>query len=429
MSRISDVFAFEAFDSRGTPTVAATVTTDDDCKGTALVPSGASVGSQEAVELRDGDVKRLQGRGVESAVAAITEEIRPALLGRNVDQQSEIDKTLCELDGTDNKQRIGANAILGVSLANAHAAARSSGVPLYKHINSLAQNPAMTLPIPQLNVLNGGAHANNNVDIQEFMVIPAGLSDFQSALRCAAEIFFELKQLLNARGLSTSVGDEGGFAPDLPSNDEALEFLLTAVDNAHWESGCDVYLGLDCAATEFFDDGHYVLNGQNKKLTPQQWIEEVRALLQRFPAIVSIEDGIHETDYLSWQQLNELIGGQIQLVGDDLFVTNADLLRKGIEDKLANSILVKLNQIGTLSETLEVIKLAKDNGFGTVISHRSGDTEDTTIADLAVGTGAGQIKTGSMSRSERVAKYNRLLQIELELEEPVYAGTLRLPWR
>ena len=428
MSRISDVFAFEAFDSRGTPTVAVTVTTDDGFRGTTLVPSGASVGSQEAVELRDGDARRLQGRGVQNAVSAITEEIKPALIGRNVVQQFEVDRTLCELDGTDNKQRIGANAILGVSLANAHAAAMSNRVPLYKHINSLVQNPSMTLPIPQLNVLNGGAHANNNVDIQEFMVIPAGFSDFRTALRCAAEIFYELKKLLNERGLSTSVGDEGGFAPDLPSNDVALEFLLNAVDNAQWKSGQHVYLGLDCAATEFFLDGYYILNGQNKKLSPQQWIEEVRALLGRFPAIVSIEDGIHETDYPSWKQLNALVGDQIQLVGDDLFVTNADLLRKGIEDKLANSILIKLNQIGTLSETLDVIKLAKANGFGTVISHRSGDTEDTTIADLAVGTGAGQIKTGSMSRSERVAKYNRLLQIELELEEPVYAGTLPLPW-
>lgn len=428
MSCISDVFAFEAFDSRGTPTVAVTVTTDDGCQGTALVPSGASVGSQEAAELRDGDVTRLQGRGVQNAVTAITKEIKPALLGRNVNEQSEIDRSLCELDGTDNKRRIGANAVLGTSLANAHAAARSNRVPLYKHINSLVQNPPMTLPIPQLNVLNGGAHANNNVDIQEFMVIPAGFSDFRTALSCAAEIFYELKKLINERGLSTSVGDEGGFAPDLPSNDEALKFLLTAVDNAQWKSGQDVYLGLDCAATEFFHDGHYVLNDQNKKLSPQQWIEEIRSLLRRFPAIVSIEDGIHETDYLNWQQLNALVGSQIQLVGDDLFVTNTDLLRKGIEDKLANSILVKLNQIGTLSETLDVIKLAKANGFGTVISHRSGDTEDTTIADLAVGTGAGQIKTGSMSRSERVAKYNRLLQIELELEEPVYAGTLPLPW-
>ena len=428
MSRISDVFAFEAFDSRGTPTVSVTVTTDDGSQGTALVPSGASVGSQEAAELRDGDVTRLQGRGVQNAVTAITEEIKPALLGRNVDEQSEIDRTLCELDGTDNKRRIGANAVLGTSLANAHAAARRNRVPLYKHINSLVQNPPMTLPIPQLNVLNGGAHANNNVDIQEFMVIPAGFSDFRTALRCAAEIFYELKKLINERGLSTSVGDEGGFAPDLPSNDEALKFLLTAVDNAQWNSGQDVYLGLDCAATEFFHDGHYVLNDQNKKLSPEQWIEEIRSLLQRFPAIVSIEDGIHETDYLNWQQLNALVGSHIQLVGDDLFVTNTNLLRKGIEEKLANSILVKLNQIGTLSETLDVIKLAKANGFGTVISHRSGDTEDTTIADLAVGTGAGQIKTGSMSRSERVAKYNRLLQIELELEEPVYAGTLPLPW-
>lgn len=428
MSCISDVFAFEAFDSRGTPTIAVTVSTDDGCQGNALVPSGASVGSQEAAELRDGDLTRLQGRGVQNAVTTITEEIKPALLGRNVDQQAEIDATLCELDGTDDKRRIGANAVLGASLANAHAAARSIGVPLYKHINSLVQNPPMSLPIPQLNVLNGGAHANNNVDIQEFMVIPAGFSDFRTALRCAAEIFYELKKLLNERGLSTSVGDEGGFAPDLPSNNDALEFLLTAVDNAQWKSGHDVYLGLDCAATEFFHDGHYVLNGQNKKLNPQQWIQEIRSLLRRFPAIVSIEDGIHETDYVNWQQLNALVGGQIQLVGDDLFVTNADLLRKGIEDKLANSILVKLNQIGTLSETLDVIKLAKANGFGTVISHRSGDTEDTTIADLAVGTGAGQIKTGSMSRSERVAKYNRLLQIELELEEPVYAGTLPLPW-
>lgn len=428
MSRVADVFAIEAYDSRGSPTVAVTLTTDDGYNGTTLVPSGASVGSQEAVEMRDGDPRRLQGRGVLRAISAICDEIKSALLGQSVDDQPEIDQILCELDGTENKARIGANAILGVSLANARAAAACRRMPLYEHINQLAYHPPMSLPIPQLNVLNGGAHANNNVDIQEFMVIPAGFADFRTALRCAAEIFYELKKELNDRGLSTSVGDEGGFAPDLSSNDEAIEFLLTAADRAQWRPSSDIFLGLDCAATEFFDDGQYVLKAQNMSLSPQRWIEEMQSLLHRYPVIVSIEDGIHETDYVNWQRLNALVGQQVQLVGDDLFVTNAKLLQKGIDENLANSILVKLNQIGTLSETLDVIKLAKDNGFTTVISHRSGDTEDTTIADLAVGTGAGQIKTGSMSRSERVAKYNRLLQIEFELEDPVYAGTLPLPW-
>ncbi|MCY4656424.1 MAG: phosphopyruvate hydratase [Gammaproteobacteria bacterium] len=423
MSRIVDVNGIEAFDSRGNPTILAAVTTSDGHKSSALVPSGASVGSLEAVEMRDGDAGRFQGRGVRKALQGITQEIKGALVGKSVEDQAEIDKTLCDLDGTPNKARLGANAILGVSLANAHAAAASKGLSLYRHINDLVGNPPMTLPVPMLNVLNGGAHANNNVDIQEFMVVPSGVEDFSTAVQAAAEIFYTLKQNLASKGISTAVGDEGGFAPDLSSDIEAIELLITAIERSGWQLGEKINLALDCAATEFFVDGHYRLESQNRTLTREEWIDEMEEISSQFPAITSIEDGIHESDYEGWKKLNQALGSKMQLVGDDLFVTNPGLLNRGIADGWANAILIKLNQIGTLSETLEVIQIAQSHGLGTVISHRSGDTEDTTIADLAVGTSAGQIKTGSMSRSERVAKYNRLLQINQELENPVYAGS------
>ena len=422
MSQIAGIRATEAFDSRGTPTIAVTVALSDDSVGTALIPSGASVGSQEAVELRDGDPCRFQGRGVLQAISNVLDIIQPALIGRESQDQLAIDSQLCELDGTENKSRLGANALLGVSLANVRAAASSRKIPLYLHINELANRPRMSLPVPFLNVLNGGAHANNNVDIQEFMIAPSGTEKFQVAMRAAAEVFYELKQILESEGLSTAVGDEGGFAPDLESDQMAIEYLISAIKRANWEVGKEVFIGLDCAASEFFDSDRYELKSQGKSLSREEWLEELSTLTEQFPVVRSIEDGIHETDYLGWQQLQDLLGKNLQLVGDDVFVTNPKMLQKGIDEQLANAILIKVNQIGTLSETLRVIQMAQTNGFGTMISHRSGDTEDTTIADLAVGTGAGQIKAGSMSRSERVAKYNRLLQIEQELENPIYAG-------
>ena len=422
MSQIAGIRATEAFDSRGTPTIAVTVALSDDSVGTALIPSGASVGSQEAVELRDGDPCRFQGRGVLQAISNVLDIIQPALLGRESQDQLAIDSQLCELDGTENKSRLGANALLGVSLANVRAAASSRKIPLYLHINELANRPRMSLPVPFLNVLNGGAHANNNVDIQEFMIAPSGTEKFQVAMRAAAEVFYELKQILESEGLSTAVGDEGGFAPDLESDQMAIEYLISAIKRANWEVGKEVFIGLDCAASEFFDSDRYELKSQGKSLSREEWLGDLSTLTEQFPVIKSIEDGIHETDYLGWQQLQDLLGKNLQLVGDDVFVTNPKMLQKGIDQQLANAILIKVNQIGTLSETLRVIQMAQTNGFGTMISHRSGDTEDTTIADLAVGTGAGQIKAGSMSRSERVAKYNRLLQIEHELENPIYAG-------
>lgn len=414
MSAITGIKGFEVLDSRGNPTVMAEVTLACGARGSACAPSGASTGSREALELRDGDAGRYLGKGVATAVANVNGALRDALLGHEASDQRGLDAAMIARDGTDNKGSLGANAILAVSLAAAKAAAVASERPLYAHIADLYGRGSLSMPVPMMNILNGGEHADNNVDIQEFMVQPVAAPSFAEALRCGAEIFHHLKKVLSARGLSTAVGDEGGFAPDLPSNDAALEIIAEAVDKAGYVLGSDVTLALDCAASEFYRDGHYRLAGDGRDFDSAGFVSYLGELVDRYP-ILSIEDGLDESDWEGWKLLTQRLGSRVQLVGDDLFVTNTRIFAEGIEKGIGNSILIKLNQIGTLSETLDAIAMAADAGYTAVISHRSGETEDTTIADLAVATAAGQIKTGSLCRSDRVAKYNRLLRIEAEL--------------
>ena len=417
--RIEAVRAREIIDSRGNPTVEADVRLAGGAVGSAAAPSGASTGANEAVELRDGDPQRFGGKGVELAVANVEREIGPVLRGEDAVEQARIDSRLCELDGTPNKARLGANAILAVSLATARAAAAARGQWLYEHLAALAGHPPMTMPVPMMNVVNGGAHADNNVDVQEFMVVPCGAASFREAVRCGAEIFQTLKAILLARGLATAVGDEGGVAPDLDSNREAIELILEAVARAGYRPGGEVFIAIDAASSEFRHDGLYHFEG--RALDAPGFVSVLAAWADDFP-VVSIEDGMGEDDWEGWADLTARLGDRMQLVGDDLFVTNPEILERGIREGVANAVLVKVNQIGTLSETLDTISLARAAGYATVISHRSGETEDTFIADLAVATGAGQIKTGSMCRSDRVAKYNRLLRIEERLEEAVWPG-------
>ncbi len=413
MSTITDIFAREILDSRGNPTIEVDVLLANGSFGRAGVPSGASTGTHEALELRDGDENRYLGKGVLQAVKNVNEVIAPEIVGMDADDQAEIDRTLIKLDGTPNKGSLGANAILGVSLACARAAAFDHGLPLYEYIGGIR---AKTLPVPMMNVINGGVHAPNKLDIQEFMIVPVGAASFSEALKMCAETYHSLKKVLSSQGYATSVGDEGGFAPDLPSSESALEVLLNAVRAAGYEPGRDICFALDPAASEFFADGRYELKGEGKSLTAEEMVEYYDDLVRRFP-VVSIEDGMSEEDWEGWKILTKRLAGKIQIVGDDLFVTNPERLKKGIEEGIANSILIKLNQIGTLTETLETISLARRAGYSTVISHRSGETDDTFISDLSVGVDAGQIKTGAPARGERVAKYNQLLRIEENLGE------------
>ncbi|MDO3384494.1 phosphopyruvate hydratase [Gilvimarinus sp. SDUM040013] len=415
MSKIADIKAFEVLDSRGNPTVSAEVILESGAVGSACAPSGASTGSREALELRDGDKSRYLGKGVLKAVANINDTIKPILVGMDATDQRALDNAMLEADGTENKSKLGANAILAVSLAAAKAAAIAKGVPLYAHIADINGTPGKySMPVPMMNIINGGEHADNNVDIQEFMVQPVGAKTFAEALQTGAEIFHALKKVLTEKGLNTAVGDEGGFAPNLPSNEEALAVIGTAVANAGYKLGEDVTLALDCAASEFYKDGEYNLSGEGKTFNAEGFSDYLAELTNKYP-IISIEDGLDESDWEGWAYQTKILGDKIQLVGDDLFVTNTKILKEGIDKSIANSILIKFNQIGSLSETLDAIKMAQDAGYTAVISHRSGETEDTTIADLAVATAAGQIKTGSLCRSDRVSKYNRLLRIEAEL--------------
>ncbi|AXR05608.1 phosphopyruvate hydratase [Salinimonas sediminis] len=412
MAKISRIIGREILDSRGNPTVEADVYLDSGAMGRAAAPSGASTGSREALELRDGDKGRYLGKGVTKAVAAVNDVIAPALIDQDPLAQSDIDNIMLKLDGTENKETLGANAILAVSLAVAKAAAVEKGVALYEHIADLNGTPGQySMPVPMMNIINGGEHADNNVDIQEFMVQPVGAASFKEALRMGAEIFHALKKVLSAKGLNTAVGDEGGFAPNLSSNAEALAVIVEAVENAGYKMNEDITLALDCAASEFYKDGEYVLSGEDKRFDSEAFGDYLADLANQYP-ILSIEDGLDESDWDGWASLTKKIGDKVQLVGDDLFVTNTKILQRGIDNGIGNSILIKFNQIGSLTETLNAIKMAKDAGFTAVISHRSGETEDATIADLAVGTAAGQIKTGSLCRSDRVAKYNQLLRIE-----------------
>ncbi|HLV48704.1 MAG TPA: phosphopyruvate hydratase [Aliidiomarina sp.] len=422
MSQIKKIIGREILDSRGNPTVEADVWLEDGSFGRAVAPSGASTGSREALELRDHDKNRYLGKGVLIAVDHINTSIANQLVGQEAKNQQAIDDMMVQLDGTENKEKLGANAILAVSLAVAKAAAASKGVELFEYIAELnGTAKKFSMPLPMMNIINGGEHADNNVDIQEFMIQPVSAKSFAEGLRMGAEIFHALKSVLNERGLSTSVGDEGGFAPDLKSNEEALEVIAVAVKNAGYTLGTDITLALDCAATEFYRDGKYQLSGEGKSFTAEEFTEYLAGLCERYP-IVSIEDALDESDWAGWKHLTERLGDKIQLVGDDLFVTNTEILQRGIDENISNSILIKFNQIGTLSETLAAIRMAQKAGFTTVISHRSGETEDTTIADLAVGTAAGQIKTGSLCRSDRVAKYNQLLRIEQALGTVAYRG-------
>ena len=412
MAKISRIIGREILDSRGNPTVEADVYLESGVMGRAAAPSGASTGSREALELRDGDKSRYLGKGVTKAVAAVNDTIAPALLGKDALAQADVDGIMIDLDGTENKETLGANAILAVSLAVAKAAAAEKGVALYEHIADLnGTSGEYSMPVPMMNIINGGEHADNNVDIQEFMVQPVGAKSFKEALRMGAEIFHALKKVLSAKGLNTAVGDEGGFAPNLSSNAEALAVIVEAVENAGYKMNEDITLALDCAASEFYKDGQYVLSGEDKSFDSEAFGDYLADLSAQYP-IVSIEDGLDESDWDGWASLTKKIGEKVQLVGDDLFVTNTKILKRGIDNGIGNSILIKFNQIGSLTETLNAIKMAKDAGFTAVISHRSGETEDATIADLAVGTAAGQIKTGSLCRSDRVAKYNQLLRIE-----------------
>ena len=423
MAKIVDIKAREVLDSRGNPTIEADVTLEGGFFGTACAPSGASTGTREALELRDGDKSRYLGKGVLKAVANVNDTIKPALIGMDALDQRALDNKMLEIDGTDNKANMGANAILAVSLAAAKAAAAAKGVELYEHIADINGTPGVySMPVPMMNIINGGEHADNNVDIQEFMVQPVGAPTFAEALRCGAEIFHALKKVLSSQGLNTAVGDEGGFAPNLASNADALAAIKEAVSNAGYELDKNVTLALDCASSEFYKDGKYDLKGEGKVFSAEEFSDYLAELCDQYP-IVSIEDGQDESDWAGWKYQTEKLGGKVQLVGDDLFVTNTKILKEGIEKDIANSILIKFNQIGSLSETLDAIKMAKDAGYTAVISHRSGETEDATIADLAVGTAAGQIKTGSLCRSDRVAKYNRLLRIEEQLgEKAPYKG-------
>ena len=423
MSKIVKVIGREVMDSRGNPTVEADVHLDTGAWGRACAPSGASTGTREALELRDGDKSRYLGKGVLTAVNFINADLAQALEGKDALAQRDVDQVMIDLDGTENKEKFGANAILAVSLATAKAAAQEKGVALYEHIADInGTSGQYSMPVPMMNIINGGEHADNNVDIQEFMVQPVGASSFREALRIGAEIFHSLKKVLSARGLNTAVGDEGGFAPNLKSNEEALEVITEAVNAAGYEMNKDVTLALDCAASEFYVDGKYDLKGEGKVFDSEGFAGFLADLAARYP-IISIEDGLDESDWAGRKILTDKIGDKVQLVGDDLFVTNTKILTRGIEEKIGNSILIKFNQIGTLSETLDAIKMAQDAGFTAVISHRSGETEDATIADLAVGTAAGQIKTGSLCRSDRVAKYNQLLRIEEALgEKATYKG-------
>jgi enolase len=425
-SKIADIRGREIIDSRGNPTVEADVILDSGAFGRAAVPSGASTGTREAVELRDGDAKRYSGKGVQKAVANVNGPLRTALIGRDARDQAALDARMIELDGSDNKARLGANALLAVSLAAAHAAARDRGLPLYR---SLGGDGAMTMPVPMMNIINGGAHADNSIDIQEFMILPVGAPTLAEAIRYGAEVFHALKKVLQARKLNTAVGDEGGFAPDLPSNEAALETILEAIDRAGYKAGKDIYLGLDAASSEFFSNGRYALESENRSFTPAEFADYLAGLVARYP-IITIEDGMSEGDWDGWAGLTKKLGGQIQLVGDDIFVTNTKILAEGIERRIANAILIKPNQIGTLTETLAAISMAAKARYASVISHRSGETEDNTIADIAVATAATQIKTGSMSRSDRIAKYNQLLRIEGELGSRArYAGREAFPMR
>lgn len=415
MSTIAHIIGREILDSRGNPTVEADVYLESGAFGRAAAPSGASTGTREALELRDNDANRYLGKGVLTAVSNINQKIAPLLIGKDSREQASIDHLMLQLDGTDNKEHLGANAILAVSLAVAKAAAADQGIPLYEHIANLNGTPGQySMPVPMMNIINGGEHADNNVDIQEFMVQPVGAKNFHEALRMGAEIFHHLRKVLKGKGLNTAVGDEGGFAPNLASNQEALDVIQQAVTNAGYTLGTEVTLALDCAASEFYKDGQYVLSGENKRFDSHGFSDYLQGLSEQYP-ILSIEDGLDESDWEGWSYLTQLIGGKVQLVGDDLFVTNTKILAQGIEKGVGNSILIKFNQIGSLTETLNAIKMAKEAGYTAVISHRSGETEDATIADLAVGTAAGQIKTGSLCRSDRVAKYNQLLRIEGEL--------------
>ncbi|MBT4160574.1 MAG: phosphopyruvate hydratase [Gammaproteobacteria bacterium] len=421
MMEITDIRAREILDSRGNPTVEAEVEIENTFSGSACVPSGASTGSREALELRDDDKTRYLGKGVLKAVENVNTRIREMLLGRDAGEQAAIDNMMIAMDDTDNKGNLGANAILAVSLANAAAAAAARKLQLYEYLAELDGSPGRySMPVPMMNILNGGEHADNNVDIQEFMIQPVGAVNFAEALRCGAEIFHTLKQVLTEGGMSTAVGDEGGFAPNLPSNEAALEAIMTSIEKAGYKPGEDVYLALDCAASEFYRDGKYVLAGEGVEFDSAGFSDYLADLVARYP-ILSIEDGLDESDWDGWAYLTKKLGNKIQLVGDDLFVTNPDILQRGIDEGIANSILIKVNQIGTLTETLEAMHRARKAGYTTVISHRSGETEDTTIADLAVATAAGQIKTGSLCRSDRVAKYNRLLRIE-DHSAAIYKG-------
>ena len=420
MSAIVDIVAREILDSRGNPTVEADVLLESGVMGRAAVPSGASTGSREAIELRDGDPARYLGKGVLRAVENVNTEICEALLGLDAEDQTFIDQTLIELDGTENKSRLGANAMLAVSMAVAKAAADEAGLPLYRYFGGSGPKQ---MPVPMMNVINGGAHANNSLDIQECMIMPVGMESFREALRCGAEIFHHLKKLVDRKGHPTTVGDEGGFAPNVKNTEEALSLILEAVSAAGYEPGRDVLLALDCASSEFYKNGEYVLAGEGLKLSAEGFADYLSALVDKFP-IVSIEDGMAEGDWTGWKILTERLGKKVQLVGDDLFVTNTQLLERGIREGVANSILIKINQIGTLTETFAAVELAKRAGYTAVISHRSGETEDSTIADIAVGLSTGQIKTGSLSRSDRLAKYNQLLRIEEDLGD-----TARYPGR
>ncbi|MBD8548749.1 phosphopyruvate hydratase [Sphingomonas sp. CFBP 8760] len=419
MTAIIDIHARQILDSRGNPTVEVDVLLEDGSFGRAAVPSGASTGKHEAVERRDGDKSRWGGKGVDQAVEAVNDEIADKVIGMDAEDQADLDTAMIELDGTENKGRLGANAILGVSLAAAKAAAEARGMPLYKYVGGVA---AHLIPVPMMNIINGGEHADNPIDFQEFMIMPVGASSIVEAVRCGSEIFHTLKKALHDKGLATGVGDEGGFAPNIASTTDALDFIMRAVETAGYKPGEDVMLALDCAATEFFKNGKYDISGENRILSSHEMAEYLADLTRRYP-ILSIEDGMAEDDFEGWKVLTDLIGDKVQLVGDDLFVTNPKRLRQGIKDGLANSLLVKVNQIGTLTETLEAVSMAQRAKYTAVMSHRSGETEDATIADLAVATNCGQIKTGSLARSDRLAKYNQLIRIEEELGDAArYAG-------
>ena len=417
--KIQQIIAREVLDSRGNPTIEADVILSNSVVGSAMVPSGASTGQREALELRDGDKSRYLGKGVLKAVSFINNEINACLCGFDISEQTKIDKAMIDLDGTESKSKLGANAILAVSLASAHANANQHNVPLYRSLND---SDSFSLPVPMMNIINGGEHANNSVDIQEFMIIPAGAPSFRESLRYGAEVFHHLKAVLEERGMNTAVGDEGGFAPDLASNEEAIKVIIEAIDNAGYEAGKDIFIGIDVASSEFYSDNKYNLESEGKSLTSKEFVDYLENWINNYP-IISIEDGMDENDWNGWDLLTKRVGNKVQLVGDDLFVTNSKILSKGINNNIANSILIKVNQIGTLTETFSAMSMASESGYTCVMSHRSGETEDTTIADLAVATSCGQIKTGSLSRSDRLAKYNRLLRIEEQLgDKAVYPG-------